>query len=98
MTPIPRWAEPFGARAALRAALHARQRVPAYRSFLAAAGRVDDASLSGGERLARFPVTDKKSYVLRYSIAERCIDQRERSHTPSSRAFSRPRRMAAFVD
>jgi len=28
-TPIPRWAEPLGARAALRAALHARQRVPA---------------------------------------------------------------------
>lgn len=73
-TPIPRWAEPLGARAALRAALHARRRVPAYRSFLDAAGWVDDPSLSGGERLARLPVTDKKSYVLRYSTAERCVD------------------------
>ncbi len=72
--PIPRWTEPLGSRAALRAALHAYRRVPAYRAFLHAAGWIDDPSLSGAERLARLPVTDKKSYVLPYSMAERCVD------------------------
>ena len=73
-TPIPRWIEPLGARGALRAALHAYRRVPAYRDFVDASGWVDDHSLTGSERLARLPVTDKKGYILRYSTAERCLD------------------------
>jgi phenylacetate-CoA ligase len=72
--PIPRWIEPLGARAALRAALHAYRRVPAYRDFVDAAGWVDDPSLSGAERLARLPITDKKTYVLPYPTAARCLD------------------------
>ncbi|MDQ6749045.1 MAG: hypothetical protein M3010_13195, partial [Candidatus Dormibacteraeota bacterium] len=56
--PIPGWAEPLGARAALRAALHAHQHVPAYRDFVATAGWTDDRSLTGTERLARLPVMD----------------------------------------
>jgi len=73
-TPIPRWIEPLGARAALRSALHAIRRVPAYRDFVASSGWRDDTSLTGTQRLERLPVTDKKNYVERYSTAERCLD------------------------
>ena len=73
-TPIPRWIEPLGARGALRAALHARRRVPAYRDFLDSAGWSDDPKLTGAERLSRFPISDKKNYIERYSMASRCLD------------------------
>lgn len=73
---IPRWAEPLGARGGLRAALHAHRRVPAYRDFCDAEGWVDDRSLSGTERLMRFPITDKKRYIERHPIAARCVDGR----------------------
>ena len=72
--PIPHWAEPLGARGALRAALHAHRRVPAYRDFCKKAGWTDDRSLTGTERLMRFPVTDKTSYIEPYTTAERCLD------------------------
>ena len=75
-TPIPRRLEPFGGRVAFRAAMHAYGRVPAYRDFVDSHGWSDDPSLSGPFRLARLPMTDKASYVLRYSIAERCVDGR----------------------
>ena len=73
---IPRWIEPLGARGALRAALHAYRRVPAYRDFVDAHGWVDDVSLTGWERLLRLPITDKKGYIERYSTAARCLDGR----------------------
>jgi phenylacetate-coenzyme A ligase PaaK-like adenylate-forming protein len=74
--PIPRWVEPLGARAALRSAHHAYRRVPAYREYVDASGWTDDPSLSGNERLMRFPITDKKTYIERYSTAARCLDGR----------------------
>jgi len=75
-TPIPRWIEPLGARAAVRAALHAYRRVPAYRDLVDRSGWTDDRSLTGTERLLRFPITDKKNYIERYPTAERCLDGR----------------------
>ncbi len=75
-TPIPPWIEPLGARGGLRAALHAYRRVPAYRQFVDESGWTDDRSLSGSERLARFPITDKKNYIIPFSTAERCLDGR----------------------
>jgi phenylacetate-CoA ligase len=75
-TTIPKWIEPLGARAAMRSALHARKRVPAYRAFLEQHGWSDDRSLTGSERLARLPVTDKKNYIERFSTEERCLDGR----------------------
>lgn len=75
-TPIPRWIEPLGARGALRAALHAYRTVPAYRAFADASDWTDDASLTGDERLLRFPISDKKNYILRWTTAERCVGGR----------------------
>lgn len=75
-TPIPSWAEPLGARGALRAALHAYRRVPAFRDLCDRVGWHDDRSLSGTERLMRFPITDKATYIEPYSIRERCLDGR----------------------
>jgi len=75
-TPIPRWIEPLGARGGLRAALNAYRRVPAYRAFVDDSGWRDDPSLTGVERLARFPVTDKKNYIIPFGTAARCIDGR----------------------
>ncbi|HEX3605051.1 MAG TPA: phenylacetate--CoA ligase family protein [Candidatus Dormibacteraeota bacterium] len=74
--PIPRWVEPLGARAALRAALHAQRRVPAYADFVEANGWSDDPGLPGAERLARLPIMDKRNYILRYTTPERCLDGR----------------------
>ncbi len=74
--PIPVWLEPLGARGALRSALHAYRRVPAYRDFVDRSGWTDDPGLTGTERLLRFPITDKKSYIQRYPTAERCLDGR----------------------
>jgi hypothetical protein len=74
VAPIPRWAEPLGARSALRAALHAYRRVPAYRDFVEAATWVDDRSLNGTDRLMRLPVMDKQNYIQRYPTAKRCLD------------------------
>lgn len=75
-TPIPHAIEPLGARGAIRAALHAYRRVPAYRDFVDSRGWTDDPSLTGWERLARLPITDKANYIARYSTAERCLDGR----------------------
>ena len=75
-TPIPRWIEPLSARAALRSAHHAYRRVPAYRDFVDASGWRDDPSLTGNDRLMRFPITDKKNYIERYPTAARCVDGR----------------------
>jgi phenylacetate-CoA ligase len=75
-TPVPRWIEPLGARGALRAALHAYRRVPAYRDFVDRSGWRDDPSRIGSERLARLPITDKRQYVLPYSTVARCLDGR----------------------
>lgn len=72
-TPIPRWLEPLGARAALRSAHHAYRHVPAYRDFVDASGWSDETSLTGHDRLIRFPITDKKNYIERYSTAQRCV-------------------------
>jgi phenylacetate-CoA ligase len=74
--PIPHWIEPLGARAALRAALHAYHRVPAYRDFVDAHGWRDDRSLTGTERLQRFPITDKRNYISKYPTAARCVGGR----------------------
>lgn len=75
-TPIPRWLEPLGARGALRAALNAQRRVPAYRAFVAEAGWSDDRSLTGAERLSRLPIMDKQNYIERHSTSDRCLDGR----------------------
>jgi phenylacetate-CoA ligase len=75
-TPIPPALYPLGSRAALRAAFNAYRRVPGYRDFVNRHGWTDDPSLPGDQRLARLPVTDKKSYVLAYTTAERCLDGR----------------------
>ena len=74
--PIPRWIEPLGARGALRAAQHAYRRVPAYRTFVDGSGWTDDPSLTGVERLARYPVMDKKNYIVPYATDARCVDGR----------------------
>ena len=55
-----------------RAAWRANRRVPAYASFLAAAG-VDAAALFPLGILRRLPETDKASYINRYPLAERCV-------------------------
>jgi phenylacetate-coenzyme A ligase PaaK-like adenylate-forming protein len=75
-TPIPPLVYPLGSRAALRAAFHAHRRVPAYRDFADRHRWTDDASLPGDQRVARLPITDKKSYILAYPTAERCLDGR----------------------
>jgi phenylacetate-CoA ligase len=72
--PTPRWAEPLGARAALRAALHAYRRVPAYREFVDGSGWSDDPRLTAAGRLARLPTTDKERYIRAYPTAARCLD------------------------
>jgi len=74
--PIPHAIEPLGARGAMRAALHAYRRVPAYRDFVDARGWTDDPSLTGWERLLRLPITDKANYIAPYSTADRCLDGR----------------------
>jgi phenylacetate-CoA ligase len=55
-----------------RAAWRASRTVPAYRSYLAEAG-VGVAGLFPLGILRRLPETDKRAYVDRYSLMERCI-------------------------
>jgi phenylacetate-CoA ligase len=72
----PELLDALSAPAALRAAEHARRRVPAYRAFLAEHGWHDDPRLPATERLERLPVMDKANYVTTYSTEERCLDGR----------------------
>jgi phenylacetate-CoA ligase len=55
-----------------RAAWRATRSVPAYRTFLASSG-VDAASLFPLGILGHLPETDKKNYVDRFGLLERCI-------------------------
>src|ERR687883_378532 len=66
----------LSAHAALRAAAHARRRVPAYRSHLQRAGWYDDPTLPAAQRVQRLPETDKTSYINAYSTEGRCLDGR----------------------
>lgn len=63
----------IGRRAALASCLHAARTVPAYHSFLRAAGWKDDPRLDSLERARRFPTMDKASYIDVFSPAERCV-------------------------
>jgi phenylacetate-CoA ligase len=65
----PSWIAWLGRLRAIRAADHARRKVPAYRSFLASQGVAGNAinSLS-------LPATDKKSYVSAFPPEDRCVD------------------------
>jgi phenylacetate-CoA ligase len=67
-----------GGPAAVRSAVRAYRRVPAYRAFLDARGGlpVRPAGMATADWLARLPVTGKRSYVDVYPIAERCVDGR----------------------
>ncbi len=58
-----------------RAAWRAVQRVPAYRAYLKAQGIAVDR-LVPAAILGRLPETDKRSYVDRYPLRERCLDGR----------------------
>jgi phenylacetate-CoA ligase len=62
--------------AALRAAAHARQRVPAYRELLEKSGWRDQPRLNPVERLRLLPVTDKETYIKAYRTELRCLDGR----------------------
>jgi phenylacetate-CoA ligase len=55
-----------------RAAWRAARRVPAYREFLAASG-VDVLELFPLGILAHLPETEKRNYVDRYGLMERCV-------------------------
>jgi phenylacetate-coenzyme A ligase PaaK-like adenylate-forming protein len=70
MPPGP--ADRFSAARALRAARDAARDVPAYRDFLRGAGVDPDRIRS----LAQLPETDKKSYIDRYPLPERCVGGR----------------------
>ncbi len=59
----------LGRRRAQRTAVRAARRVPAYGAFLAERG----ASV---RTFAALPETDKRSYIARWSIPERCVDGR----------------------
>lgn len=72
-----RWAPPRLLRGisrlrAERAAWRATRRVPAYRDYLAASG-VEVAGLFPLGILSRLPETDKRSYIDRYGMLERCV-------------------------
>jgi phenylacetate-CoA ligase len=56
-----------------RAAWRAIRRVPAYGSYLAEAG-VDARGLLPLGILSHLPETDKRSYIDRYALLERCVD------------------------
>jgi phenylacetate-CoA ligase len=64
----PRLLAALGSWRAVRAADHARRRVPAYAAFLEQHG-VRSADL----RTLELPETDKTAYVTRWSLAERCV-------------------------
>jgi phenylacetate-CoA ligase len=63
----------LGLRRAERAALRASRRVPAYRAYLGEAA-IDADALVPFRVLRRLPETDKRTYVDRYGLLERCID------------------------
>lgn len=72
-----RWTPPWLLRGvsrlrAERAAWRASRTVPAYREYLAARG-VDAQGLFPLGILGRLPETDKRSYIDRYSLMERCV-------------------------
>ena len=67
-------AERLSLPAAVRAAEHAINRVPAYRNF--AGDRTHRARQDRLDFIHSLPVTDKRSYIDRYSLAERCVDGR----------------------
>lgn len=67
MPPGP--ADAFSTARAIRAAKHAANSVPAYRTILAEAGITANAITS----LDELPETDKKSYADRFPLAERCL-------------------------
>ena len=67
MPPGP--ADSFSLARALRAARNAARDVPAYRDYLTNAGVNPDRIRS----LADLPETDKKSYIDRYPLAQRCV-------------------------
>ncbi len=62
-------ADAFSRARALRAARHAARTVPAYRAFLADAG-VDARHIRS---LVQLPETDKRDYIDRYALPERCV-------------------------
>src|SRR5262249_3083349 len=59
--------------AALRAAHHARRKVPAYRDLLARSNWQDHPRWSPLERLQSLPVTDKETYIKVFSTEARCV-------------------------
>jgi phenylacetate-CoA ligase len=59
--------------AALRAARHARQTVPAYRALIERSGWHDNQRLPPAERLRLLPETDKETYIKAYTTEERCV-------------------------
>jgi len=73
-TPAPIMAG-LGQLRAERAAWRAARQVPAYGRFLAEQG-VDARALFPLGILGRLPETDKRNYVDRYGLLERCIDGR----------------------
>ena len=58
-----------------RAAWRAARRVPGYHRYLGERG-VDVGSLVPAAIVDRLPETDKRSYIDRYSLVERCLDGR----------------------
>lgn len=71
------WAQPLLRRMqraqVYRAYRDALRRVPAYRAFAAEHGR---APVRSSRDLAALPVTDKRSYVARYPLSQRCVGGR----------------------
>jgi phenylacetate-coenzyme A ligase PaaK-like adenylate-forming protein len=63
----------LGLRRAERAAWRATRRVPAYRRFISAAG-IKPETVVPYRLLRRLPETDKRSYVDRYGLLDRCVD------------------------
>ncbi|GAC1466906.1 MAG: phenylacetate--CoA ligase family protein [Chloroflexota bacterium] len=60
--------------AAVRSALRAYHRVPAYHRFLNESGWRNDPTLPPEVRIRQLPETDKERYIKRFSIEERCLD------------------------
>jgi len=68
----PRLLAGLGQLRAERASWRAAKRVPAYRDFLEQAG-VDPDDLFPFGILGRLPETDKRNYIDRYGLMERCV-------------------------
>ncbi len=80
-----------------RAAWRATRRVPAYAAFLADAG-VDARGLFPLGILRRLPETDKKSYVDRYPLMDRCNRRRRPLRRHDDRRVERLHRDALQLD